>query len=104
MAVFSFAQSAFVTELITPKVFEALTSAVLMEHTRRGQVSFSVEGHYYTFLMDRASLQRLARQIEIAIERAPTSRRRSAKELDAFLEDLLRADMAGFEAGCMTPH
>ena len=28
----------------------------------------------------------------------------TAKELDAFLEDLLRADMAGFEAGCMTPH
>jgi len=64
------------TDLITPLVAEALTSTVLMEHAKFGQVSFCVtDGRYYTFVMDRAALQRLAHQIERALKQAPVSRR-----------------------------
>lgn len=65
------------TKLITPLVFEVLTSTALMEHANLGQVSFSVvDGQYYTFLMNRAGLQRLVQQIDRALKEAPISRRK----------------------------
>jgi hypothetical protein len=67
-----------VRQLITPEVFETLTSAASMEHAARGQVCFSVDGHYYAFSMDRRSMERLAQQIQKALARAPISRRQQA--------------------------
>ena len=65
------------TELMMPLVFEVLTSAVLMEHTQFGQVSFCVaDGHCYAFLLNRRALQRLGLQIERALKQAPASRRK----------------------------
>ena len=64
------------TKLITPLVFEVLTSAASMEHANLGHVSFLVvNGQYYTFLFDRTGLKRVARQIDRALKEAPVSRR-----------------------------
>ena len=65
------------TELLDAQILEVLTSSVLMDHARLGQVSFSTTaGRYYTFVINRAGLQRLAKQMERALREAPVSRRK----------------------------
>jgi hypothetical protein len=64
------------TELLAPLFLEVLTSSVLMDHANLGQVSFcTTDGQHYTFLINRRSLERLAKQIEKALREAPSSRR-----------------------------
>jgi len=65
------------TTLLMPQVLGVLTSAVVMDHANIGQVSFSTtDGHYYTFLLNHAGVQRLGKQIERALKEAPVSRRK----------------------------
>jgi hypothetical protein len=65
------------TELLVPQLLEVLISSVSMDHTNLGQVSlFAADGRYYTFLINRSGLQRLAKQLERALREAPVSRRK----------------------------
>ena len=61
------------TSPFVPHVFRALTTSVTLDRNDQGAavVSFPVNADIYSFVLDRAALARLGRQIEKALREMP---------------------------------
>lgn len=69
------------TKPFIPHVHRALTAAAARDpaNERSAVVNFAVDAHYYSFVLDRTALQRLARQIERVLRDIPPPPRKQRR-------------------------
>jgi hypothetical protein len=69
------------TKPFIPHVFRVLTTSVVRDRTNRrtAVVSFPADADFYSFVLDRAALSRLGRQIERVLREIPPPERKRAR-------------------------